>query len=42
MATGQLKLPKQEMDWETFWALPKPSVPHDIAVQACIDGRGDR
>lgn len=42
VASGQLKLPEQEMDWEAFWARPRASVPHDIAVQAVIDSRGDR
>ena len=42
IATGQAKPPKQKMDWEAFWALPAGNVPHDIAVQAVIDSRGDR
>ena len=42
IATGQAKAPKQKMDWEAFWALPAGNVPHDIAVQAVIDSRGDR
>ena len=42
VATGQLKLPAQEMDWEAFWALPRPNVPHDVAVQAAIESKGDR
>jgi prevent-host-death family protein len=43
IATGQMKEAKQEeMDWEAFWALPAGNVPHDIAVQALIDSRGDR
>jgi len=42
VATGQLKLPEQEMDWEAFCARPRANVPHDIAVQAVIDSRGDR
>jgi len=42
VAAGRLKLPEQEMDWEAFWALPRPNVPHDVAVQAAIDSKGDR
>ena len=42
IATGQMKEAKQKMDWEAFWALPAGNVPHDIAVQAVIDSRGDR
>jgi prevent-host-death family protein len=42
IATGQMKEAEGEMDWEAFWALPTGNVPHDIAVQATIDSRGDR
>jgi antitoxin (DNA-binding transcriptional repressor) of toxin-antitoxin stability system len=42
VADGLLTLPKQEMDWEAFWAMPRPNVPKDVAVQALIDSRGDR
>jgi prevent-host-death family protein len=41
-ATGQIRLEKRPMDWETFWKLPTANVPHDIAVQAAIDAKGDR
>jgi hypothetical protein len=37
-----MKEAEGEMDWEAFWALPTGNVPHDIAVQATIDSRGDR
>ena len=42
VASGALKLPEKEMDWEAFWARPKANVPHDVAVQAALDSRGDR
>jgi prevent-host-death family protein len=42
VASGDLKLPEQKMDWEAFWAMPRANVPHDVAVQAVIDSRGDR
>jgi len=42
IATGKMTPAKGEMDWEAFWARPKGDVPHDIAVQATIDSRGDR
>jgi prevent-host-death family protein len=42
IATGQMKPAKEEMDWEAFWARPRGDVPHDVAVQATIDSRGDR
>ena len=42
VASGAMTLPEQEMDWDLFWSRPKANVPHDVAVQAAIDGRGDR
>jgi prevent-host-death family protein len=36
IATGQAKAPKQKMDWEAFWALPRPTV-SDEAVKEAID-----
>jgi prevent-host-death family protein len=42
VAAGRLKLPEQEMDWDAFWAMPRPNVAHDIAVQAAIESKGDR
>jgi hypothetical protein len=42
VVSGAMTLPEQEMDWEAFWARPKANVPHEVAVQACIDSRGDR
>jgi len=41
-ATGRIRLEKRPMDWEAFWKLPAANVPHDIAVQAAIDAKGDR
>jgi antitoxin (DNA-binding transcriptional repressor) of toxin-antitoxin stability system len=41
IATGQAKAPKQKMDWEAFWALPRPTV-SDEAVKEALDWvRGD-
>jgi antitoxin (DNA-binding transcriptional repressor) of toxin-antitoxin stability system len=42
VASGDMKLPEKEMDWEAFWARPKANVPLDVAVEALIDSRGDR
>ena len=42
ISSGAMKLPENEMDWELFWSRPKANVPHDVAVQAVIDSRGDR
>jgi antitoxin (DNA-binding transcriptional repressor) of toxin-antitoxin stability system len=41
IATGQAKAPKEKMDWEAFWALPRPTV-SDEAVKEALDwARGD-
>lgn len=42
IATGQMKPAKEEkMDWEAFWALPRPTV-SDEAVKEALDwARGD-
>jgi antitoxin (DNA-binding transcriptional repressor) of toxin-antitoxin stability system len=42
LAAGDKKPPEKEMDWDLFWSMPRADVPHDIAVQATIEGRGDR
>lgn len=42
VSAGIIKPPKEEIDWKAFWALPAADVPHDVAVQAVIDSRGDR
>ena len=41
VASGDLILPKQKMDWDAFFALRKGSVPRDAAVQAVIDDRSE-
>jgi prevent-host-death family protein len=41
-AAGKIKLPVAEMDWPAFHARRRGSVPHDLAVQATVDSRGDR
>ena len=42
VASGAMKLPEQEMDWDAFFAIPVGNVPHDVAVEAAIESRGDR
>jgi prevent-host-death family protein len=42
VASGAMRLPEREMDWEKFWALPKAKVSHRAAVEAAIESRGDR
>lgn len=41
IATGQMKEAKQEMDWEAFWALPRPSVPDEAVREAIEWAKGD-
>jgi len=41
IATGQMSEAKEKMDWEAFWALPRPTV-SDEAVKEAIDwAKGD-
>jgi antitoxin (DNA-binding transcriptional repressor) of toxin-antitoxin stability system len=42
VASGDMTLPTQEMDWDLFWSMPRPNVSHEDAVKAAIEGRGDR
>ena len=42
VASGAMKLAKEKIDWNQFFLLPAGNVPHEIAVAALIDGRGDR
>ena len=42
VASGTMKLPEQEMDWDEFFAIPAGNVPHDVAVEAAIESRGER
>ena len=41
IATGQMKEAKQEMDWEAFWALPRPTVSDEAVKEALEWVRGD-
>jgi antitoxin (DNA-binding transcriptional repressor) of toxin-antitoxin stability system len=41
IATGQAKPPKQKMDWEAFWALPRPTVSDEAMKEALDWARGD-
>jgi prevent-host-death family protein len=42
VASGAMKMPEQEMDWNKFFETRIANVPHQVAVQAAIDSRGDR
>jgi antitoxin (DNA-binding transcriptional repressor) of toxin-antitoxin stability system len=41
IATGQMKEAKQKMDWEAFWALPRPTVSDEAMKEALEWVRGD-
>jgi prevent-host-death family protein len=42
VASGALKMPEEEMDWNRFFLVPAGKVSHERAVEAAIDSRGDR
>ena len=42
VATGQMKLAEKEMDWDAFWALPRPEVSEEAAREAIEWAKGDR
>jgi prevent-host-death family protein len=42
VASGAMKMPEEEMDWELFFGERTGDVSHEAAIQAAIDGRGDR
>jgi len=41
-AKGILKLPEQEMDWDAFWALPRPEVSGEALKEAIKWAKGER
>ncbi len=42
VASGAMKMPEEEMDWDEFFRTPAGNVQQEIAVAAVIDSRGDR
>jgi prevent-host-death family protein len=42
VASGAMKLPEREMDWDLFWSMPRGSVSRQSALDAALAGRGDR
>jgi prevent-host-death family protein len=42
VASGAMKMPEQEMDWDLFFRERAGDVPHETAVRAAIESRGDR
>ena len=41
IATGQMSEPKEKMDWEAFWALPRPTVSDEAVKEAIEWAKGD-
>lgn len=42
VAAGIMKLPQEEMDWEAFWALPRPTVSDEAVREAILWAKGYR
>jgi prevent-host-death family protein len=42
VASGALKMPEQEMDWNQFFQTPAGDVSQKIIAEAAIESRGDR
>ncbi len=42
VATGQMNLEEQPVDWKAFWKLPGGKVSRNVAMRAAIDSKGDR
>ena len=42
VASGALKMPEEEMDWNQFFLAPAGNVSREIAVDVAIESRGDR
>ena len=42
IATGQMTPAKGEMDWEAFWALPRPNLSDEAVAEAIDWVRGER
>ena len=42
VASGALKMPEEEMDWNQFFLAPAANVSSEVAVEAAIESRGDR
>jgi prevent-host-death family protein len=42
VAAGIMRLPREEMDWDAFWALPRPTVSDEAAREAIQWAKGNR
>ena len=40
VATGLMRLPQEEVNWEAFWALPMPAVSDEAAREAILWAKG--
>lgn len=40
VAQGKMKLPEEKMDWDEFWALPRPTVDEEAAREAILWAKG--
>lgn len=42
VASGQMKMPEREMNWDHFFSSEAGDVARELAVQAVVESRGDR
>ncbi len=42
VASGAMKMPEQEMDWDRFFRAPAANLSLELAVEAAIESRGNR
>jgi prevent-host-death family protein len=42
VASGAMKLPEREMNWDLFWSMPRAGVSRQAALDAALAARGDR
>jgi addiction module RelB/DinJ family antitoxin len=42
VGTGQMKLARKEMDWDAFWAMPRPNVSDEAVREAIEWAKSDR
>lgn len=42
VASGAMKLPEQQMDWDSFFSRPRGNVSRKAAIEAAIESRGER
>jgi prevent-host-death family protein len=42
VASGAMKMPEKEMDWDVFFRKPAGDVSQKAAIEAAVESRGDR